>query len=54
MNAGEAYRTCVQITIRNGRSDLDDHIAILNVDRKRLGNIRAFLQVLAALHRDRI
>lgn len=54
MNAGEAYRTCDEITIRNGCSDLDNHITVFDMHRKGLGDIRPFLQFLAAFHRDRI
>ena len=33
---------------------LDNHVTVLDMDRKRLGHVRPFLQFLAAFDRDRI
>jgi len=54
LKAREPYRTCLQITIGKPCSDLDNHIAVFDMYRKRLGDIRALLQFLSALHRDGI
>ena len=54
LKAREPYRTCVRISIGNAGSDLDNHITVFDMHRKGLGDIRAFLQFIAAFHRNRI
>src|SRR5262249_49499285 len=52
--AREPYRTCGGISIGNAGSDLDNHIRVFDVYRKRLGNIGTLLEFVAALDRDGI